>query len=76
MSTNLLTVTNRVLLLGLDNLYRSAMKRHESSELLEYAREVTAILKVDSIDVPTEGSRLLNFGIKKFGRPSNIGKDP
>jgi len=55
MSTNLLTVTNRVLLLGLDNLYRSAMKRHESSELLECAREVTAILKVDSIDVPTEG---------------------
>jgi len=37
-------VTNRVFLLGLDELYRDAMKRHERGELLACARRVATTL--------------------------------
>lgn len=48
-------VDNRVFLLGLDQLYRTRMKRHESTELLTCARAVAAKLNVRLADVPTAG---------------------
>lgn len=48
-------VDNRVFLLGLDELYRVAVKQHEQSELLACARRVAAALHVAPADVPVEG---------------------
>src|SRR5215470_8676494 len=48
-------VDNRTFLLGLDKLYREAMKPHERSELLDCARQVAAALQVGPADVPIEG---------------------
>jgi len=50
-----LVVDNRVFLLGLDDLYRSAMKRNEGLELLRCAREVAWTLHIKPADVPVEG---------------------
>ena len=55
MNTDLRIVTDRVFLLGLDDLYRTAMKRHESTELLDCARQVVSQLNVELVDVPIEG---------------------
>lgn len=55
MNQNLTVVTNRIFLLGLDDLYRTAMKCHESTELLKCAREVASVLGVEAADVPIEG---------------------
>ena len=48
-------VDNRVLLLGLDHLYREAIKRHERSELLDCARDLSARLGVSPEAGPCEG---------------------
>jgi hypothetical protein len=48
-------VDNRVFLLGLDELFHAAMKKHESGELLACARFVAAALKVPPADVAIEG---------------------
>jgi len=48
-------VDNRVFLLGLDNLYRNAMKGNEVGELLPCARRVAQALGVHPADVPVEG---------------------
>lgn len=48
-------IDNRVFLLGLDDLFRTAIKRHEASELLDCARIVAAALSVDPVRVPIEG---------------------
>jgi hypothetical protein len=48
-------VDNRTFLLGLDELYRDAMKRHERGELLSCARRVAAALEVAQAAVPVEG---------------------
>ena len=48
-------VDNRVFLLGLDDLYRNAMKGHEVGELLPCARRVAHALGVPPRDVPVEG---------------------
>lgn len=48
-------VNNRVFLLGLDELYREAMKRHERDELLGCARHVASMLSVSPANVPVEG---------------------
>ena len=48
-------VDNRVFLLGLDYLYRNAMKSHETSELLPCARRVAETLGVQTEDIPVEG---------------------
>ena len=45
-------VNNRVFLLGLDALYRKAMKRHERVELLICARKVAGALRIRPADVP------------------------
>src|SRR6266550_1040881 len=48
-------VDNRVFLLGLDALYRGAMKRNEGFELLRCAREVAWTLHIKPAYVPVEG---------------------
>jgi hypothetical protein len=48
-------VDNRVLVLGLDKLYRDAMKRFERTELLDCARRVAEALHARPADVPIEG---------------------
>ncbi|HQY89431.1 MAG TPA: hypothetical protein PK402_12335, partial [Tepidisphaeraceae bacterium] len=48
-------VTNRVFLLGLDELYRAAMKKHERTELLQSAKEVSSALSLPPANVPIEG---------------------
>lgn len=48
-------VNNRVFLLGLDALYREAIRPHESVELLACARTVASALKVRPAEVPVEG---------------------
>lgn len=48
-------VDDRVFLLGLDEFYRSAVKRHERGELLDAASKVAADLSVAPADVPVEG---------------------
>jgi hypothetical protein len=55
MKTYRCVVNNRVFLLGLDELYREAMKRHERDELLRCAKETASALSVASADVPIEG---------------------
>lgn len=48
-------VDNRVMLLGLDELYRTAMKGHERTELLVCAQRVSTVLHQAPADVPVEG---------------------
>lgn len=48
-------VDNRVFLLGLDALYREAIRSHESVELLACARTVARVLKIRPAEVPVEG---------------------
>src|ERR1044071_2014919 len=48
-------VDNRTFLLGLDKLYRDAIKPHEQGELLKCARQVAAVLHIPPKDVPVEG---------------------
>ena len=48
-------VNNRVLLLGLDQLYREAMKPHEQGDLLACARRVAQSLRVARVAGPVEG---------------------
>jgi hypothetical protein len=43
-------VNNRVFLLGLDELYREALKRHERVELLHCARETASAVSVAPAD--------------------------
>jgi len=48
-------VDNRVLVLGLDELYRSAMMRFEADQLLPCAEKVTGVLGLEEAVVPIEG---------------------
>jgi hypothetical protein len=50
-----LEVDNRTFLLGLDELYRSAMKAREGTELLGCAEQVVNALGVVPAEVPVEG---------------------
>ncbi len=50
-----LTVDNGVLVLGLDKLYRDAMKAFEGKKLLACAEKVVATLQVEPAQIPTEG---------------------
>ena len=50
-----LVVDDRVFLLGLDELYRRAMKRHERDELLKCARGLASALGVEKGSYPVEG---------------------
>ena len=55
MNTERRVVDNRVFLIGLDDLYREAMKCHERDELLRCAKETASALSVAPADVPIEG---------------------
>ena len=55
MRTETCIVTDRVFLLGLDSLYREAMKGHERAELLECARAVAAALGIEAASGEVEG---------------------
>jgi len=55
MNTKRYIVDNRVFLLGLDELYREAMKEHERDELLSCAKETAKVLSVSPANVPIEG---------------------
>ena len=55
MFTEKRVVDNRVFLLGLDKLYREAIKQHERGELLRCARRVAEVLHASPADVPVEG---------------------
>ncbi len=55
MEPELRVITDQVLVLGLDHLYRTAMKGHESDELLRCARVVARRLGVEPAAVPIEG---------------------
>lgn len=48
-------VDDRVFILGLDKLYRDAMKAHERAELLACARRVMSALHLKPATVPVEG---------------------
>src|SRR6267154_4144391 len=48
-------VDNRVFLLGLDELYREAMKEHEVRELLRCATRTAEVLRIAPGHVPIEG---------------------
>jgi hypothetical protein len=48
-------VDDRTFLLGLDGLYRKAMKRHESQELIHCARVVAGELSLPPAEGPVEG---------------------
>ena len=55
MNTHIIRVDNQTFLLGLDRLYREAVKRHERSELLECAKRLCADLQVKPTARPVEG---------------------
>src|SRR4051812_37751581 len=61
-------VNNRVFLLGLDELYRESMKRHERDELLRCARETASVLSVAPADVPIEGYYTEDEGLTEYFR--------
>lgn len=48
-------VDNRVFLLGLDELYREAMKKQEERSLLICAQEISKVLSVAPANIPVEG---------------------
>ena len=49
------TVDNRVFLIGLDELYRQAIKQHEREELLKCAEQIASDLSLAPANVPVEG---------------------
>jgi hypothetical protein len=55
MSTEQRVVDDRVFVLGLDELYRAAIKKHERGELLACARRVAGVLGATPANVPIEG---------------------
>ncbi len=59
-------VDNRVFLLGLDELYRTAIKPHERGELLECARAVARTLNVAPANVPIEGYYTENAELTEY----------
>ena len=59
-------VTDRILLLGLDAVYREGMKRQESSILLSCARVVAKALAVDAATGPVEGYYVENEKLSEY----------
>jgi len=54
-NTNTIIVDNRVFLLGLDMIYREAMKKYEVATLLPCARKTAESLNLTPAEVPIEG---------------------
>ncbi|MCP4671141.1 MAG: hypothetical protein GY857_07530 [Desulfobacula sp.] len=55
MKTERRIVNEYVFLLGLDSLYREAIKKHERGELLDCARQLSRTLNVSPANEPVEG---------------------
>ncbi len=68
MKTERRVVDNRVFLLGLDEIYREAMKQHEQKELLQCARNTAQILSVSPADDPIEGYYTENEQLTEYFR--------
>jgi hypothetical protein len=66
MKTERRVVDNRVFLLGLDELYREAMKVHEREQLLQAARDTARTLSVAPADVPIEGYYAEDDQLKEY----------
>lgn len=64
--TETCVVTNRVFLLGLDELYRRAVMVHERGELLNCARSVAVALGVEAADIPVEGYYASNPKLTRY----------
>lgn len=52
---SLITIDNRIFLLGLDELFRCALKDHEQNVLLPHARTVADLLHISPLPLPIEG---------------------
>ena len=61
-------VDDRVFLLGLDELYRGAVRPHEETELLAAAAEVAKILRVGPASVPVEGYYTESEALSRYFR--------
>jgi len=61
-------ITNRVFLLGLDEIYRTLMKPQEQFELLACAQDTAAVLSVAPADVPVEGYYTENERLTEYFR--------
>lgn len=61
-------ITNRVCLLGLDEMYRDAIGFHERNELLASARVVAKKLKLAPADVPVEGYYARDANLAEYFR--------
>ena len=61
-------VDNRVLLLGIDGMYRDAMKRFETDRLLHCADVVAGRLKLTEANVPVEGYYFETPQLRKYFR--------
>lgn len=61
-------VDNRVFLMGLDHLYREAMKHHERHELYPCAMRLAEVLRVAPKDVPIEGYYSENETLTEYFR--------
>jgi len=68
MVTERRVVDDRVLLLGLDSLYRGAMMRHERGELLTCARRVAMALRAKPASCPVEGYYAEDPGLTEYFR--------
>jgi len=66
--TELRVVDNRVFLLGLDELYRSAIKKHEGGKLLKCAQQVAGDLSLAPAEVPVEGHYAEDGSLNKYFR--------
>ena len=62
------TVDDRTFMLGLDRLYREAMKRHERAELREAAGRLLAVLAVAPSSGPVEGYYVENAELTTYFR--------
>jgi len=57
---------NRTLVIGLDKMYRDAMKRFEALELLPMARTIARTLNLEPMDVPIEGYYAENDALTEY----------
>jgi len=68
MKTETRVIDNRVFLLGLDELYREAIKPHEMGDLLQCAELVAADLGLAPANVPVEGYYSENTSLETYFR--------
>lgn len=55
MKTEIIVVDNKTFVLGLDELYREAVKYYERTELLNHAKTLAELLNLEPLNCPIEG---------------------